>query len=101
MELGAAEFLRVLYGEQAPGYLPHTAEGAEGAEASSREIDEGSGLLTHTRTTRPHDAKENKLVAAGWTPNERSGKTIWQSPKNGSWYLQELALLLSKKGGRR
>jgi len=40
-----------------------------------------------------------KLKIAGWKPKERCGKTIWQSPQNGFWYSQEMALRLSESGG--
>jgi hypothetical protein len=35
-----------------------------------------------------------RLLAAGWTPKVRSGKTIWASPRTGFWYSQEVALEL-------
>ena len=34
------------------------------------------------------------LKAAGWKPKRRCGKTIWESPENGFWYSQEMALEL-------
>ncbi len=34
------------------------------------------------------------LIAAGWKPKERCGKTIWQSPENGFWYSRDMALEL-------
>jgi len=40
-----------------------------------------------------------KPRTAGWKPKERCGKTIWQSPQNGFWYSQEMALRLSESGG--
>jgi hypothetical protein len=39
-----------------------------------------------------------RLQAAGWKTKERCGKTIWQSPENGFWYWQEMALQLSENG---
>ncbi len=33
-----------------------------------------------------------KLLAAGWQPKERCGKTIWQRPDDGFYVSQEAAL---------
>jgi len=34
------------------------------------------------------------LIAGGWKPKEHCGKTIWESPENGFWYSQDMALEL-------
>ena len=39
----------------------------------------------------------HKLQEAGWKPKERCGKAIWQSPENGFWYSQEMALVLLER----
>jgi hypothetical protein len=35
-----------------------------------------------------------QLIETGWKPKERCGKTIYQSPQNGCWYSEEIALAL-------
>jgi len=40
-----------------------------------------------------------ELQAAGWKPKERCGKTIWQSPDNGFWYSQDMAMHLQTQEG--
>ena len=40
-----------------------------------------------------------KLKTAGWKPKERCGKTIWQSPDNGFWYSQAMAMHLQSQEG--
>ena len=35
-----------------------------------------------------------RLLASGWTPKVRGGKTIWVSPQTGFWYGEEVALEL-------
>ncbi|MDP9439433.1 MAG: hypothetical protein M3P49_11935 [Actinomycetota bacterium] len=42
---------------------------------------------------RPPGAEAKRLLAAGWSPKERSGRVIWRKP-GGSWYGEEVALLL-------
>jgi|SRR5215217_4967810 len=52
-----------------------------------------------TKFLDDHSSPEGrKPKAAGWKPMERCGKTIWQSPQNGFWYSQEMALRLSESG---
>jgi hypothetical protein len=34
---------------------------------------------------------ERRLIAAGWEPKERCGKTIWKRPDNGFYCSQETA----------
>ena len=55
------------------------------------------GLLTgdhHPGQTVEVDLAARELRAAGWKPKERCGKTIWQSPENGFWYSQGMAIHL-------
>jgi hypothetical protein len=40
---------------------------------------------------RAADPQARKLLAAGWEPKERCGKTIWESPEDGFYYSQEMA----------
>ena len=40
------------------------------------------------------DPPIHQLVVAGWSPKERCGKTIYQSPKSGFWYSEKMALVL-------
>ena len=44
------------------------------------------------------DVQSRKLKAAGWKPKERCGKTIWQSPENGFWHSQDMAMHLQELG---
>ncbi len=39
-----------------------------------------------------------KLLAAGWKPKERCGKTIWESRDNGFYYSQEMAIHFLGRG---
>ncbi len=39
-------------------------------------------------------AGHRRLLAAGWEPRVRCGKTIWASPQSGFWYSEEMALEL-------
>ena len=39
-----------------------------------------------------------ELRVAGWMHKERCGKTIWQSPDNGFWYSQDMAMHLQGLG---
>jgi hypothetical protein len=32
------------------------------------------------------------LLAAGWEPKVRCDRTIWESPRTGFWYSEEVAL---------
>lgn len=41
-------------------------------------------------TGRPGSAGES-LVAAGWQPRQRCGKTIWRHPETGFYYSEEMA----------
>ena len=43
------------------------------------------------------DRQEMELRAAGWEPKERAGKAIWQSPDNGFYYLQDLAVAMVRE----
>lgn len=40
--------------------------------------------------------QRRRLLAAGWVPMERAGKTIWASPRTGFWYSEEMARELSR-----
>jgi hypothetical protein len=42
----------------------------------------------------------SKLLAAGWKPKERCGKTIWKRPDNGFYCSQEMAAHFLDKGVR-
>ena len=56
-------------------------------------------------TPLTNDAEACTLVAAGWKPKIRFGRTIWERPDAGFWISQELALHLlegrSTKEGQR
>ena len=41
--------------------------------------------------------EERMLIAAGWTPKERSGLVIWANPETGFYCSQEVALHLLKR----
>ena len=49
------------------------------------------GVNCYSEDSRP---EVRNLIAVGWKPKERCGKTIWGSPENGFWYSQEMALEL-------
>jgi hypothetical protein len=42
-------------------------------------------------------AERRELVAAGWDPRDVEGRLVWQSPANGYWYPQDLALQLARE----
>jgi hypothetical protein len=44
------------------------------------------------------DPEAHKLSAAGWKPKERCGKTIWECPDNGFYYLQKMAMHFLDRG---
>jgi hypothetical protein len=44
------------------------------------------------------DTEVRKLLAAGWKPKVRCGKVIWESPHNGFYYSQEMALHILQNG---
>jgi hypothetical protein len=46
----------------------------------------------------PWGEDEQRLIAAGWKPKERGGKIIWQSPDNGFYYSQEVAIRFLDSG---
>jgi hypothetical protein len=46
---------------------------------------------------RPKELSMHQLTETGWESKERCGKTIWQSPENGFWYSQEMALVLLER----
>ena len=42
-------------------------------------------------------AERRELIAAGWDPRDVEGRLVWQSPANGYWYPQDLALQLARE----
>ncbi len=42
----------------------------------------------------PKTAERRRLLAAGWEPKEKGGKSVWRNPKNGFWYPQRVAMAL-------
>ena len=42
-------------------------------------------------------AERRELIAAGWDPRDVDGRVVWQSPANGYWYPQDLALQLARE----
>ena len=42
-------------------------------------------------------AERRELIAAGWDPRDVEGRVVWQSPANGYWYPQDLALQLARE----
>ena len=61
------------------------ARRAQGTESEPKAV-------TNTQETDP---ETRRLLAAGFEPKERGGKTIWQRPDTGFWVSQEMALHLS------
>src|SRR5215211_6454500 len=49
------------------------------------------GVNCYSEGPRP---EVHNLIAVGWKPKERCGKTIWQSPQNEFWYSQDMVLNL-------
>lgn len=39
-------------------------------------------------------SERRELLAAGWQPKDKGGKTVWRNPKNGFWYPQQVAVAL-------
>jgi hypothetical protein len=58
-------------------------------------------ILADEKRCRVHlmqlDPSVHQLAVAGWNPKGRCGKTIYQSPRNGFWYSQEMALVLLRQ----
>ena len=74
----------------------HWLEARKGEKRSEAEVvDIRAATPLFERLSTP---EVRKLQAAGWKPKERCGKIIWQSPENGFWYSQEMALQLSENG---
>lgn len=73
--------------------------GSKGSKDPHQRTDKSLGVLTDTRIIEPLSLEETRLVAAGWTAKERLGTDIWQSPENGFYYSEEMALRILEKGG--
>jgi hypothetical protein len=59
-----------------------------------RDLGEGGAQVTE-RDDRYSERRE--LIAAGWDPRDVEGRLVWQSPANGYWYPQDLALQLARE----
>jgi hypothetical protein len=46
------------------------------------------------------DRKQMELRAAGWESKKRGQKTIWESPDNGFYYSQEMAIEIVREGAK-
>jgi hypothetical protein len=42
-------------------------------------------------------SERRELIVAGWDPRDVEGRVVWQSPANGYWYPQDLALQLARE----
>ncbi len=71
-----------------------SGEGLKGTKVPHRRTDKSLGVVAVIHDIEPHSSEETGLVAAGWTLKGRLGKNVWQSPENGFWYSQEMALAL-------
>ena len=77
-----------------------SGEGSKGSKVPHQLTDESLGVTADTRLIGMRTPEEIDLVAAGWTPKKRLGKSIWQSPENEFWYSQEIAWQLLENGGK-
>ncbi len=68
-----------------------TAQKLQKPREAEREVGGEVVGLSAARALRSED--ERRLLAAGWSPKERSGLVIWRKP-GGSWYGEEVAVLL-------
>ena len=61
-----------------------------------------SGVADNGKNPMPLTAgpETHSLLAAGWRPKVRLGKTIWQRPDTGFWVSQEVALYLLESKSR-
>src|SRR5215212_9282962 len=59
---------------------------------------DGPTPVVDEKVRRPWGEDERRLIAAGWEPKERCGKTIWKRPENGFYYSQEMAVRLLDRG---
>jgi hypothetical protein len=63
-------------------------------QATDRNTVSSGGDQGENPTPAAADAEARRLVASGWKPKVRLGKTIWQRPDTGFWVSQEMALHL-------
>jgi len=77
-----------------------TGEGSKGSKVPQQPTDDSIGVTTDIHLIEVRRPEGIELVATGWTPKERLGKTLWQSPENEFWYSQEIAWQLLENGGR-
>jgi hypothetical protein len=73
-------------------YLDIARRLSEGQAAYQR--GEGVFLGTGGETSEKSEktSEQHRLLAAGWEPRVRCGKTIWASPQSKFWYSEEMAL---------
>ena len=79
------------------------------ADGHRLHVDAPAGSITdQTKTTlvenKPHllellEWERRTLEVAGFKSKERCGQTIWQSPDNGFWYSQDMAMHLQSQEG--
>lgn len=43
------------------------------------------------------DPEGGELLASGWQPKERLGKTVWRDPADGFWLSREMALVILER----
>jgi hypothetical protein len=58
--------------------------------------DLGSRARSDVRDDEADERRE--LEVAGWRPQERAGKLVWQNPESGYWYPQGLAIAMLREG---
>ena len=78
------------------------------ADGDRLSVDAPAGSITdQTKTAlvenKPHllellEWERRTLEVAGFKSKERCGQTIWQSPENGFWYSQDMAMHLQDLG---
>lgn len=51
-----------------------------------------------TGGTGEKEEARRRLLAAGWRPEERGAAVVWQNPKTGFWYPEDVAVALIEEG---
>lgn len=76
--------------------------GSEISETPVRVTDKADKSPIKNNVVKLHAPRLNThdpdLVAAGWHPKERCGKTIWRHPETGFYYSEEMAQCVSEEG---
>ena len=88
-ETGLGKYLDLIEAAERATRSPVLTMRATDRNTASSVADDGE-----SPTPLSGDREARKLVAAGWKPKIRLGKTIWQRPDTGFWVSQEMALHL-------